>query len=261
MIPIRYLESREKEAKWKKRIDTLNRAYPEKLRKDRNFTHFQTLAMEQPLAVESVHVPLKLWKQQENNPVHELDPALLAVQAQHDPKAILQMQLDLLKSRDADSQDPDELKSSSKPNRFIIVGNVGSGKTFLLKHLAIETLRTLHSAHSEVPGPGLPISIDLHEVAKFGNKDLRDFAKFSKSGLLDFAAHLWNCLYTIPEDEARTFIENALHKGKVLLLLDGLDQSQKPLLGWRNTIHHHLLLLPLVKQTITNEHVYKVLPN
>ncbi|NWJ94886.1 MAG: NACHT domain-containing protein [Chloroflexi bacterium] len=114
-------------------------------------------------------------------------------------------------SSSASAEDEQHTTGKSRPlspipalvtgRHLVIVGDQGSGKTTLLRWLA------LHAARSNTPDlPDLPVFISLGDYMRTGNNDLPEF----------IARRL---------GASRTFIEERLLRGQLLLLCDGLDEA------------------------------------
>ncbi|GAB4541542.1 MAG: hypothetical protein Tsb0014_33570 [Pleurocapsa sp.] len=91
-------------------------------------------------------------------------------------------------------------------SRLAILGKPGAGKTTFLQHLAIQC------SSGKFKADCLPLFISLRAWAIQGQKT-EDFS------LLSYIAHIWQCHNVSTEQ-----IETLLQKGKLLILLDGLDE-------------------------------------
>ena len=89
-----------------------------------------------------------------------------------------------------------------------LLGEPGAGKTTLLRHLALQ------AAQGELEDlPDFPIFIPLSHFA----------AAAPQASLLDFVVREIDALYSSPA--LRSYLEERLEEGSVLLLLDGLDET------------------------------------
>jgi energy-coupling factor transporter ATP-binding protein EcfA2 len=121
---------------------------------------------------------------------------------------------------DAVEQSPEErptqvIKFVNDNLRLIVLGQPGSGKTTLLKYLAL--VYSGHLATSNKIDFLLPIFVPLREIKRVGSPTptaewLRDLA-------VSCAADISNKTF------GREWLEDALEKGKCLILLDGVDEA------------------------------------
>lgn len=92
--------------------------------------------------------------------------------------------------------------------RLVVLGNAGTGKSTMLRALAVA------SATGQIEGlPDLPVIISLPE-----------FARSSAPRLLDYTIRRLETV--LGGNSRREFIEEKLSKGQILLLFDGLDEIQ-----------------------------------
>ena len=181
------------------------RTYRQALHADPRISHLQILDMSRPLEVTSIYVRVRLH--QDTRAGYELESTMRSAEAQHDPNALLLTGFKHLEQRASSAIDPDEAIRTY--THCVIVGDPGAGKTTLLKYL------TLKAADNQLSGlPDFPIRLELNAFANSGYQDL-----------LDFAAHDWEERYNFPQADARTYMEERLHAGEALLLLDALDET------------------------------------
>jgi len=178
-----------------KTLDERVSAYRKALHADSRIARLQILEMNRPLEVADIYIRLRLH--QETRVGYELDSVLLEAP---DPNTFIE-------SRVSKALEPE--KAISKYKHCVIVGDPGAGKTTMLKYL------TLQSVDDRLPNlPDLPVHIELNAFINSGYDDL-----------LAFAASVWDDRYGFPGAEALDYIHTCLQDGKVLLLLDALDET------------------------------------
>ncbi|QIR38904.1 NACHT domain-containing NTPase [Tolypothrix sp. PCC 7910] len=104
------------------------------------------------------------------------------------------------------------LEAVDKYPKLMILGKPGAGKTTFLRYLAI------HCIEGKFQGERVPIFITLKDFAEFANKP----------GLLEYIAQLMgqvSCLASYSTTTSLT--EHLLSQGKMLILLDGLDEVRE----------------------------------
>ncbi len=172
---------------------------------DPRISRLQILDMSHPLMLANIYVRVRVH--QETRVSYEIDPVMQAAEVKHDPNALLQASLHYLEQRLSSALDPSDAIRTYK--HCVILGDPGAGKTTLLKHL------TLQSAANKLDKlPDLPILVELNAFASSGYYDLLDFASLN-----------WEERYRFLKGDARSFMEEKLHEGNALLLLDALDKT------------------------------------
>lgn len=182
------------------------KAYRQALILDPRIAQFQILGMSYPLDVNKIYIRLRVHE--ETYQRSQIDPLLASAEEQHDPGKILQTQQTILERKYAiTALDPDE--SIRRYKRCVIVGDPGSGKTTLLKFI------TLQLAQEKWPDQAyLPAYVELNAFAEADTEDI-----------LDYCANYWAQFYEFPQEQALSYLEKSLREGKVLLLLDALDET------------------------------------
>jgi len=105
-----------------------------------------------------------------------------------------------------------------------LLGEPGAGKTTLLRYLAFQTAQgKLDSL------PDFPILISLSHLA----------AAAPQASLLDFVIREIDAFYSSPA--LRSYLEERLEEGSVLLLLDGLDETSVGRPSETETTHRHIV--------------------
>jgi HEAT repeat protein len=189
-----------------RRAETLQERFPayrNALRSDPQILRLSTLDMNRPLEERDVAIPFHLH--QNTKPGYDLDWALQEMSPHH--PAI---------SRADQRQFERWARSPLAPEQAIrlhkhcvIVGAPGTGKTTMLKYL------TLQAIDQQLKGlPDLPIHIKLPAFARSGYRDL-----------LEYVSVVWQEHYGFPQTEAFDYLQQRLHDGNALLLLDGLGET------------------------------------
>ena len=104
-----------------------DQAYREALHADPRISRLQILDINHPLDVTNIFVRVRLH--QETKPGYELDPALLAAEAQRDPNELFRASRVRLENRARSALDPAEAIRNYK--RCVFKGDPGAGKTTL----------------------------------------------------------------------------------------------------------------------------------
>src|SRR6266704_5452552 len=183
--------------------------YCEALLADPRITMLQILDMQRPLEVARVYAPLRI--SQERQRVY--DTPLSAEESTEttiadDPNVWIEEERQRRERSVEMIYDPE--KAIHTFPRCVIMGGHGAGKTTLLQHLAI-----VAAQRSMVGTPSLlPIYVELESFVRSGLHDI-----------LDFISTTWEGAYAFPALQARLLLENYLDEGKVLLLLDALDEA------------------------------------
>jgi hypothetical protein len=181
------------------------RAYRRSIQGDSRIATLQILDMNSPLNLISMYIQVRLH--QDTTSTYKIQSNLADIEEHHDPNSLLQAEQKDLERRIAMAQDPEDAIAQYK--RCVIVGDPGAGKTTLLKYLTLKLV-----SYQSQSLPDIPIHIELNA-----------FASSKYKNLLDFAAFTWETRYNFPRSEALGFIKRSLHGGRVILLLDALDEA------------------------------------
>jgi HEAT repeat protein len=178
-------------------------AYRKALQSDPRIARLHLLEMTRPLEVTDGYIPLHLH--QNTKPGYDLDWALQERMIQpHDLLRANQRQVERWASYPLI---PEQALRMYK--RCVIVGAPGTGKTTLLKYLALQAIA------QQLRGlPALPIHVALPAFARSGHRDL-----------LAYASAVWEERYNFPQAQALDDIQEQLQDGDALLLLDGFDET------------------------------------
>ena len=123
--------------------------------------------------------------------------------------------------RQRNYQDDDRcnaLEVANQEPRLMVLGHPGSGKTTLLRKIGLEALK---AGQGEYEHKCIPVLLEL-----------RRFKKEEEIDLVKAIAHEFQ-FCGLPEYEKIT--ENLLKKGKLLILLDGLDEVSSDLISTMTT--------------------------
>jgi len=118
------------------------------------------------------------------------------------------------RDRNASSETLDVNEALNQNQRCIIVGPAGSGKTVLLKSLALQAARGDQLGHEAL----LPILIPLASWASTVDR---------ASPMDDLALHIVQFINSRAEPQFSPSIQAALETGQALVLLDGLDEVDR----------------------------------
>ncbi len=157
--------------------------------------------MSNHLAVSDIYVKVRLHKEPRRRSTLDIDEQRL-----QDPLSIMQQKQLGLERRSSSAVDPAMALKQYK--RCIVLGDPGAGKTTLLKRLAVQ------ASEGKLSGlPALPIYIKLQEAAQAPEVDLFAMAVQAFT------------VYGLPQAQVTAFLEQRMHNGEVLLLLDALDET------------------------------------
>lgn len=184
------------------------KTYQRGLLNDLELNKVKILEMPRQLDLSNVYVRLRLYQQRSN--ATGLPVELIGAEATQDPLQLLRASKNWLERRVNNAIEPESALHTYR--KCVIVGDPGAGKTTLLKYL---TLRAASEQSSSLPSGILPIHVGLNA-----------YVNSHYSNLFDFIISQWE-KYEISDLQARPLIEQYLREGKVLLLLDALDETLK----------------------------------
>jgi len=193
--------------------DKITSAYQNLIQNNPYIASIQILDMSFSLDTIKMYVKARIREEAKLPPV--LDPTLVLAEETSDPKELFRVDLQEFTNQTGEILDLDNtIRMSSKPLRYVLLGDVGSGKTILLKKLAL-SYAAIKPPITDLPD--LPIYVELSLFASSTQSKAND--------LLDFIANEWQDKYRFPKDDALICISKKLSDGKAILLLDGLDET------------------------------------
>ena len=183
--------------------------YREALLADPRITMLQILDMQRPLEVARVYVQLRISEEhQRSYDTRVINEESTKTMIADDPNVWVEEERQRRERRVEVIYDPE--KAILTFHRCVIMGDPGAGKTTLLRHLAI-----MAAQHSIA---GMPLLLPIYV-------ELQSFVRSGLHDLLDFVSTTWEGAYAFPARQARLLLANYLDEGKVLLLLDALDET------------------------------------
>ncbi|HEY7414018.1 MAG TPA: NACHT domain-containing protein, partial [Ktedonobacteraceae bacterium] len=179
--------------------------YCENLQQSPRIVQLQVLDMPQPVNIKDVYVQLRVYTNQWLS--YKLDEDLRQAEIEQDPASLIAA---VKHSQEQRLQEEIDINQAIRQYRHIvIVGDPGVGKTTLLKHLTIKSTR------GELwECPRIPIYLELSMF----NTDMY-------TNLLDLVVEQWHQYDDMPDTMLRSYLEQAMDKGDILLLIDGLDET------------------------------------
>lgn len=187
-------------------IENAVQSYRDALLNDSTIASIQILDMDRPIELVNVYVQLRLH--QDPKTTYATDLLLEKDTTWFDPNILLEMARKRFEDANA-TKVIDPVVAIKNTPQCVLLGDPGAGKTTLLKYLTIQSVK------KQLTGlPDLPIHIELSEFVKTQHKTL-----------LDFALERWENYYNIPQAVIGPYVREQIKAGKVLWLLDGLDET------------------------------------
>jgi NACHT domain/TIR domain len=183
---------------------TFAKEYCAALCSDPLLTKIQVLDMDHALALEDIYVRVRI--RHENRfryPIESVE------QSGQDPLNILNMQQKYLEERERAGMKP--VRALRKHPHCVIVGDPGVGKTTLLKYLALQCARGKLGKLADCA-----LFVSLHDFARKSRAD---------HNLVEYILEEWGRVYHLPKGRASGFLERQMRAGRVLILLDALDET------------------------------------
>lgn len=189
---------------WTEDDDVFAQTYREAVCGDPVLTSIQVLDMDHALKLDDIYVRVQIHRERRFR--SQAEPAEQSVQ---DPLNILFMQQKILEERERAGIEP--LQAVQKYPHCVILGDPGAGKTTLLKYLALQCSSGRLSTIADCA-----LFVSLHRFARRSGES-RD--------LLAYLLDEWDQVYHLPVSRARPFLERKLRAGRMLVLLDALDET------------------------------------
>ncbi|MEA5464937.1 NACHT domain-containing protein [Leptothoe sp. PORK10 BA2] len=175
-------------------ILSASQAYVNKFRERHG--QLKILGMRKPVSLDSVYVPVRLLEESEINRSMSIDDMEKACRTRHEGK---------LPSRSADQRTAIDIANETQ--YLSIIGAPGAGKTTLLRKIGLEALKD--APETQFQHGCMPIWIDLKKL---------------EEDRVEFQDYIEHELEFFDFPESATITENALKKGRFLILFDGLDE-------------------------------------
>lgn len=172
--------------------------YQERLLKMADFTYLKLVASDKQLSIDSAYIRLKILEKQE---ISFKDPDFTTATT---PNEHYYREQTRLLERSSKAYEPAE--AVGKFPLMVIVGDPGAGKTTTMRFLARQ------AALGNFKDYNLPIFVPISKLTQSVEDDLAKFLP----GFVEKEYGL---------DNAATFLDRQFEAGKILLLLDGLDEA------------------------------------
>ena len=209
---IGFLEKHLPSALWKE-YDYFNKYFTEMKKDFETITDVSAIGQKEPVPLEEIYVSLRLVEPEKRL----IEPEGLREKEIHPEKEEkgLKGLKEGLQKREIEEKERlskgkifDAERAVKGFDKLVVVGAPGSGKTTLIKHLALKSCQENIEKQQRA---SLPIPITLREFSE-SEKDLREYIEevFEK--------------YQFPKAKVKEFIEKDLKEGKCRLLLDGFDE-------------------------------------
>lgn len=187
-----------------KNFDRCIMQYESYVQNDPTITHIHIMGMPHPLKLLEIYVPLYLHPH--STLPYTLDPIYRDNEETLELEALLLADQKTLALRVSESLKADDVLKHYP--RCVIIGDPGIGKTTLLRYL---TLKAVHKELTDTPCT--PVYIQLNTFDPEQHKDLFDIILAQFSNIM-------------PLPDLLVQLQKKMHEGKILLLLDGLDETR-----------------------------------
>ncbi|NEZ56883.1 NACHT domain-containing protein [Leptolyngbyaceae cyanobacterium CCMR0081] len=175
-------------------ILTASQAYVHRFRQRHG--KLKVLGMSKPVSLDSVYVPVRFLEESEINKSMSIDDMEKACRDRNERKL-----------RSSSKRQKTAIHVANELQYLSVIGAPGVGKTTLLRKIGLEALK--HANETEFHHACIPLWIDLK--------------KFTE-GAVGFQAYIANELESFDFPSSLEITENALKKGRFLILFDGLDE-------------------------------------
>ncbi len=194
--------------------------YRKRLLKMVDFTYLRLVASDKRLSIDSAYIRLKILEKQE---ISFKDPDQISYATANTPNDQYRQEQVRLLERSSRAYDPAE--AISKYPLAVIVGDPGAGKTTTLRFL------TRQAALGKLKEQGLPDFPIFVPISRLNHSTDDDLTKF----LPAFVEKEYGL------DNAEAFLDQQFEAGKILLLLDGLDEAGATALEEHSNLYLHTL--------------------
>ena len=154
------------------------------------------LGMSKPVSLDSVYVPVRLLEDSEINKSMSIDDMEKACRARHERKLST-----------GSTRQKTAIDIANELQYLSIIGAPGAGKTTLLRKIGLESLKC--KSETEFQYSCMPVWVDLKKVTE---------------ETISFQSYIANELESFDFPDAKRITENALRRGRLLILFDGLDE-------------------------------------